>query len=475
MQIKQVMATSVLAALVSSILLWLAISCQSDSTVLPPPTDDGAVQSVGGTSVVSPTSTPSTVHSPPQASTQEAVPPVVYEKTVQSMAATINRSSMPSVSMLRIAPPANVQEFVNRSDAIVIGSVASVEGPFEELGYGFDLDYVEGKLEGPGFLFALPTTTVTYYAIDLEEILLDDGNILGNSSLRVNTSFPDSFGLQSGDRLLFSLLRNPDFRSYGAIIPWALIFLDGVEPRELDGNSLPYRGVTDEASLVAAIESAIPGRVSIPVDLWASPPGGEGQWDGAVSRRSIWDSRGGSLMTAYRPPLDAQDFVNRADAIVVGTISDIGDTFVLEQEDPDPIVLAILANLDVRAPGLAVTDYAIEVEEILLEYSGTSPVSSLRLLGMPSPRRPQVGERFLFSLRFDKELRSYGVCCDWNLVILDDVPLRYFDDGALIFDGVSDEASLIVAVESVLSTRVKTCPNEWATRPGFGSFGRNCE
>ena len=86
-----------------------------------------------------------------------------------------------------------------------------------------------------------------------------------------------------------------------------------------------------------------------------------------------------------------------------------------------------------------------------------------------------MGERFLFSLRFDKEFRSYGVCCDWNLVILDDVPLRYFDDGALIFDGVSDEASLIVALESVLSTRVKTCPNEWATRPGLGSFGRNCE
>ena len=35
-------------------------------------------------------------------------------------------------------------------------------------------------------------------------------------------------------------------------------------------------------------------------------------------------------MTAYRPPLDAQDFVNRAEAIVVGTISEIGDTFVLE-------------------------------------------------------------------------------------------------------------------------------------------------
>ena len=210
----------------------------------------------------------------------------------------VNSPTIPSVSMLRIAPPANVQEFVNRSDAIVIGSVASVEGPFEELGYGFDLDYFEGKLEGPGFLFALPTTTVTYYAIELEEILLDDGNILGNSSLRVNTSFPDSFGLQSGDRLLFSLLRNPDFRSYGAFIPWALMFLDGGEPRDFNGGSLPYRGVTDEASLVTAIESAIPGRVSIPVDLWASPPGGEGQWDGAVSRRSIWDSRGGSLMTA---------------------------------------------------------------------------------------------------------------------------------------------------------------------------------
>ncbi len=138
-------------------------------------------------------------------------------------------------------------------------------------------------------------------------------------------------------------------------------------------------------------------------------------------------------------------------------------------------MLALLAEANVRAPGLAVTDYSIEVEEILLDDGGILPVSPFRLLGMPSPRRPQVGERFLFSLRFDEQLRSYGVCCDWDLVILDDGLLRYFDDGALTFQGVSDEASLIHALKSVLSTRIKACPNEWATRPGFGSLGLDCE
>ena len=437
------MAMSMLVILATLIMVSPAISCQSDSATVPPPTVESAVQSVGGTSAVSPTAVTRTVHSSRPAITQRAVPPEADETAVQSAGETIDKSSMSAPRAIPIPPPANLQEFVNRADAIVVGKVASVEGSFEELGYGFDLDYFKWRLENSIPVPPFPGILFTYYSIELERILLDDGNILGNSLLRVNTATPDSFGLEPGDRLLFALSRNPDLRSYSAFIPWDLIFLDGFEPRDFAGKSLPYQGATDEPGLVAAIETAIPGRVSIPVNVWTNPVGGEGQWDGAVGRRSIWDSRGGSVMTAYRPPLDAQDFVNRAEAIVVGTISEIGDTFVLEHEDPGPAVLALLAEANVRAPGLAVTDYSIEVEEILLDDGGILPVSPFRLLGMPSPRRPQVGERFLFSLRFDEQLRSYGVCCDWDLVILDDGPLRYFDDGALTFQGVSDEASLI--------------------------------
>ncbi len=374
-----------------------------------------------------------------------------------------------TVDYISVPPPSDIQEFVDRADVIVIGRVAGMEGPVEELGYGFDLNLLKWEMENSIPIFGIE---VNYYAIELEEILLDDGNISGNALLSTDAIF-DPIDLQTGDRLLFALWPNPDFKSYGASFPWALIFLNGGTPLDYDGRNLRYEGVTDEASLVDAIKSALPHRASIPTSLWANPVGGGGQWDGAVGRRSVGDGR--HMMRVNRPPLDAQDFVNRADAIVVGSISEIGDTFILERKDPDPEVLEKLSEYDIRTPGLAVTDYAIDVEKVLLDDGEISPVSSFRLFGIHNQKRPQVGERFLFALNVDDELGSYWICCDWNLIILDDGPLRHFDDGVLTFDAVSDEASLIDALESSLTTRVKTtCPKDWPNRPEFGSIGRDC-
>ncbi len=104
---------------------------------------------------------------------------------------------------------------------------------------------------------------------------------------------------------MFGLSPNPDFRSYAPDVPWGLVFLDGRGLRYFNENPLSYEGVTDEASLVAAIESALPARVTTPRNIRWNPLAGEGQWDGAVGRQSIWDSRGNSTMTVYYPPLDA--------------------------------------------------------------------------------------------------------------------------------------------------------------------------
>ena len=433
---------------------------------------------------IAPSAPPATLHPPPTATPSATATPAPLpterpvEKTVQPVhigsggSHTRTRDGVTvhsTVDFISVPPPADIQEFVDRADAIVIGRVAGMEGPVEQLGYGQDLNLLKWELENSLPIIGIE---VNYYAIELEEILLDDGNISGNALLSADAIY-DPIELRTGDRLLFALWPNPDFKSYSASFPWALIPLDGGPPRDYDGRDLRYAGVTDEASLVDAIKSALPHRASIPTSLWVNPVGGEGQWDGAVGRRSVGDGR--HLMRVNRPPLDAQDFVNRAHAIVVGSISEIGDTFILRREDPDPEVLEKLAEYDIRTPGVAATEYAIDVEKVLLDDGEISPVSSFRLFGIHNPRRPQVGERFLFALNVDDELGSYWICCDWNLIILDGGRPGYFDDGEITFDGVSDEASLIDTLESALTTRVgTTCPKDWPNRPEFGSIGREC-
>ena len=467
MGLTAISATAILPLLAA--LALLAAACQAGAPPAPSPP-------------------PATLHPPPTATPTPLPTERPVEKTVQPVQATPAESQTTTrngtavhtktrdgvtvhstVDFIRVSPPADIQEFVNRADVIVIGRVAGREGPVEELGYGQDLNSLKWELENSLPIFGIE---VNYYDIELEEILLDDGNVSENALLRADAVY-DPLELEAGDRLLFAMWPNPDFKSYGASFPWALIFLDGDAPRDYDGWGLRYEGATDEASLVAAIKSALPRRTSVPESLWINPVEGEGQWDGAVGRRSVGDRQG--MMRVNRPPMDAQNFVNRAEAIVVGNISEIGDTFILGPKDPDPEVLEELAEYDIRAPGLAVTDYAIEVEKVLLDDGEISPVSSFRLFGIHNPRRPQVGERFLFALNIDEELRSYWVCCDWNLIILDDGRPSYFDDGEITFDGVSDEASLIEALESALTTRVKTtCPKDWPNRPEFESIGREC-
>ena len=455
-------ASAALFAIVA--ILLIAVGCQpeqrlEEETSTPA---QGAMLTEQSATEPSVAQTPATPAERPAATT--TIPPTGNPTPVPASTAIV-----PS----RITPPVDIQDFVDRSHVIVIGTVSGVEGPVEDLGYSADntyLEFIRYDLENSQHL---PSITMTYYELELEEIVLDDGNIGSNAFVRMHGT-PDSYELQVGDRLLFAMSPNPDFRSYSPDSNWGMIFLDGSELRYFNGRSLPFEGVSDEESLVDEIEAALPGRVTTPPSVRWNPQPGEGQWDGAVGRRTIWSGWGGSDMAMHRSPLDTQDYVNRAEAIVVGRIIEIGDLHVLGWEDPDPDLLEKLAEAGVRPQGLAVTDYLIEVESSLLDDGGVSSTISLRLLGIHSPRRPQIGERFLFSLRVDHELRSYGACCDWNLIVLDDGPLRYLDDEELAFDGVSDEESLILSLESALENWEQSCPENWPKRPGFETNERDC-
>ncbi len=117
-------------------------------------------------------------------SPNSAVPPAISTPAEPS-------STSVSWHAMSIAIPVDIQDFVDRTDAIVIGTVASVEGPVDDLPYNVDSEFVKMRLEDP---YPLPSITVTYYAIELEEIVLDDGNISGNAFIRVPGT-PDSFKL----------------------------------------------------------------------------------------------------------------------------------------------------------------------------------------------------------------------------------------------------------------------------------------
>lgn len=165
------------------------------------------------------------------------------------------------------APPEEIQDFVNRVDAIAIATVSAISDPIEEGPYR--LPGVPSPPSQPGF--PDPTIMVTYYTLNLEQILLDDGNISDNPNLRQSGAHYAG-SPQIGRRYLFGMRVNPDGRSYGAPREWNIIPLDSGSIHNIDGTEPGYVGVTDEVSLKEAIESAIPGRVRLQPDQWPKVP-----------------------------------------------------------------------------------------------------------------------------------------------------------------------------------------------------------
>ena len=145
-------------------------------------------------------------------------------------------------------PPADVQDLVDRSHAVVIGTIASVSGPEDELPYNkTPEDYPAEDMDAMRL-------RVTYYDITVEEVLLDDGFVSDNARLRLDGDH-SLIRPQAGERFVFSLSRNPDNRSYGVVADWmVLTTTDGV--KNYDGTDPCYEGGGDEASFLRAVRAA---------------------------------------------------------------------------------------------------------------------------------------------------------------------------------------------------------------------------
>ena len=161
------------------------------------------------------------------------------------------------------AYPEGIQDFVNRLDAIVIATVSAISEPVAEGPYR--IAGTPPPPTQPGF--PTPSITVTYYTLDLEQVLLDDGNISSHPRLRQSGIHYDG-SPQLGKRYLFGVRVNPDEKSYGAPREWNIIPWDGGAIHNIDGTSPGYAGVSDETSLKESIERAIPGRVRLQPDQW---------------------------------------------------------------------------------------------------------------------------------------------------------------------------------------------------------------
>ena len=160
--------------------------------------------------------------------------------------------------------PQSVQDLVNRHDVAFTGTITEVGEPVEEKPYDWvPEDDAHDESRGiPPFRIR-----VTYYEIELGEVFLDDGNLRSNPRLRLSGDH-SLIRPQVGEQFLFILGANPDGKSYGVNADWNLIHLDSGAIRNFDGEEPGYVGVTDEASLKAAVQAAVPGRVHLPMDQW---------------------------------------------------------------------------------------------------------------------------------------------------------------------------------------------------------------
>ena len=165
------------------------------------------------------------------------------------------------IAMVKRAPR-DVQELVNRNHAVVIGTISAISDLELELPYG----KTEEDFQDPKYQGYVPRSEVTYYDIAIEEALLDDGNVRAYPRLRLSGAH-NSGRPQVGERFLFCLGRNPDSLSYGVVADWDVLTLEG-GVRNFDGTSPGYAGVTDEASLVAAVRASVPGYEFMPFNQW---------------------------------------------------------------------------------------------------------------------------------------------------------------------------------------------------------------
>ena len=394
------------------------------------------------------------------------------------MQVSVHKSSIQDYRL----PPQSVQDLVNRSQAIVIGVISAISEVKREIPYDItEQEFAKKFADVPEEL--RPYVEVAYYDIAIEEVLLDDGNVRAHPRLRLE---PHSPLPRIGQRYLFTMGRNPDSLSYGVAADWMTLTLGDSDIRNLDGSSPGYAGVTNEASLTAAIREAVPHYDFLRVNQWPSrfevnegedaetapPPGGPGGDDSGVTRdggagdgrgfyRTLVGGDGVSVATIFREPQDVQELVNRSHAIVIGAVSAISGTvqelpYGTTEDDFDP------AELSFRYSG--VTYYDIAVEAVLLDDGNVRAYPRLRLDGAHNPMYPQIGERFLFAVGRNPDSLSYGIAADWDVLPLDGGAIRNFDGTSPGYAGVSDEASLVQAIKDAVVNYDFMPPRRWPSR-----------
>ncbi len=176
---------------------------------------------------------------------------------------TLNSGMGYPIANLKEAPT-DVQDFVDRSHTVVIGTIATVSSPADELPFNKTAD--DYPAEGVDDMHL----RVTYYDITIEEVLLDDGFISNNARLRLDGDH-SLIRPQVGERFVFSLARNPGNKSYGVMADWMVLnTADGV--KNYDGSSPGYEDIVDEASLLRAIRTAEQSYSHKGLMQWPSKP-----------------------------------------------------------------------------------------------------------------------------------------------------------------------------------------------------------
>ena len=156
--------------------------------------------------------------------------------------------SMSSIQDYRL-PPQNVQDLVNRSQAIVIGAISAISEVKREIPYDTtEQEFAKKFADVPEEL--RPYLEVAYYDIAIEEVLLDDGNVRAHPRLRLEPYSPLP---RIGQRYLFTMGRNPDSLSYGVAADWMTLTLGDNNIRNLDGSSPGYVGITNGLCCICGV------------------------------------------------------------------------------------------------------------------------------------------------------------------------------------------------------------------------------
>ena len=219
-------------------------------------------------------------------------------------------------------------------------------------------------------------------------------------------------------------------------------------------------------SLVTFLAAVMLLTVLIIVGCQASDQNGQAEmnqsaapWD---ADRTLHSGDGYPISMIKRPPQSVQEMVNRNHAIVIGTISAVSGPkeelpYGKTEEDFQD------AKYQGYVPRDTVAYYDIAIEEVLMDDGNILAHPRLRLSGAHNPKRPQVGERFLFTLGQNPDSRSYGIVADWDVLTLDS-GVRNFDGTSPGYTGVTDEASLVKAIREAVPLYEFMPFSQWPTR-----------